>query len=354
MRSAVVILLLFGAQQCNAQILETLKGIVHSFSDVDTVYIEPQHYNWSFMMQGSHYVDIFSLSGSGEDHQSVTLKPSPSFRLGPYFGWRWIFLGYTVDLKTLGMGNQDNQKKEFGFSIYSSKIGVDLYYRKTGVDYKISDINMGKGIDASVLEGAKFDGISVGITGVNVYYIFNNRRFSYPAAFSQSTCQKVSAGSFMAGAGYSRSKLSLDNEKYGALIAAAVPEVRIDSSMLFNTVRYNNYNLSGGYGYNWVFAKNFLFCASGSLVLSYKYSKGENNQKTQDEPLFDFNNINLDQNFRLGLVWNNTRWYAGASAIINVNNYHNSDFSATNVFGNLNVYVGYNFGLRKQYKNKKK
>jgi len=346
--------MLLASQYAQAQFLDRLKGVVASFSDVDTAYIEPQHYNWSVMLQGSHYVDIFSLSGTGKGHQSVTLKPSPSFRLGPYFGWRWVFLGYTVDLKTFGLKNKDEQKKELGFSIYSSKIGVDIYHRKTGVDYRISSVSMGRGIDASGLIDTKFDGISVGVTGVNAYYIFNNRRFSYPAAFSQSTCQKVSCGSFMAGAGFSKNSLSIDNEKYQSLINEKVPQVKIDSTMLFNSVKYNNYSLSGGYGYNWVFAKDFLFCASGSLVLSYKYSSGEENQKKKDDPLFDFNNVNLGENFRIGLVYNNTRWYAGANAVINVNNYHNSDFSATNVFGNLNIYVGYNFGLRKEYKNKQK
>jgi len=353
MRILVIIIMLAVCANANAQILDKLKAVVTSFSDIDTAYIEPQHYNWSVMWQASHYVDIFRLSGSGSNHQSVKLKPTPSLRMGPYFGWRWLFLGYTVDLKTLGVGGSNKKKKEFMLSIYSSKIGIDLYYRKTGVDYKITNVNMGRGIDASKLIGETFDGIRVGVSGASAYYIFNNRRFSYPAAFSQSTCQKISCGSFMAGAGFTRNSLSMDNEKYVQLIKEKVPSVQVDSSMLFNSVKYSNLSFSGGYGYNWVFAKNWLLCGSGALIISYKHSSGEMNKKNVRDPLFDFNNINLDQNLRIGLIWNNTRWYAGANAVLNVNNYHNNDFSASNIYGTANVYVGYNFGLRKEYRKKK-
>ena len=67
---------------------------------------------------------------------------------------------------------------------------------------------------------------------------------------------------------------------------------------------------------------------------------------------FSFDNVNIDGIGRFGLVYNNTRWYAGASAIIRSYNYRKSRFSANNTFGSLNVYLGYNFGKKKRYKNK--
>ena len=47
--------------------------------------------------------------------------------------------------------------------------------------------------------------------GLNLYYIFNNRRFSYPAAFSQSTNQRRSAGSFIIGFSVSAHNLDFDH-----------------------------------------------------------------------------------------------------------------------------------------------
>jgi hypothetical protein len=48
----------------------------------------------------------------------------------------------------------------------------------------------------------------------------------------------------------------------------------------------------------------------------------------------------------MGIVWNNTRWYAGTSAVFHTYNYSKSQFSTNNMFGNVNFYVGFNFGKR--------
>ena len=121
---------------------------------------------------------------------------------------------------------------------------------------------------------------------------------------------------------------------------------------MFNSVKYYNSSASVGYAYNWVFAKNCLFCSSLSLALAYKRSRGETDENSSKYH-FDFNNLNIDGIGRFGLVYNNMRWYAGASVIIRAYNYHKSRFAANNIFGSLNMYIGYNFGARGPYKKKK-
>ena len=68
------------------------------------------------------------------------------------------------------------------------------------------------------------------------------------------------------------------------------------------------------------------------------------------EHLLDNKDVHLDGIGRFGLVYNNMRWYAGASVIVRMNNYHKSRFSTNNIFGSMNMYVGYNFGLKKRYR----
>lgn len=322
--------------------------VIRDLDRKDYDYIEPNHYELSFMMLLTRTYENFSLSSN---NQSLMLAPDGQTKVGPYFGWRWIFLGYTFDIKNIGF-SQKGLRKEFDFSIYSSKVGVDLFYRRTGDDYKIRDVQLGNKMYGDVFEGIPFSGVNVGITGANVYYIFNHKRFSYPAAFSQSTCQKISCGSWMAGAGYTHNTLDLDDEALQDAINSRLDgqhTIQLDSGLLFRHIRYNDFIFSGGYAYNWVFAKNWLFCASGQLALAYKTSYGE----TADEKKgFDFNKVNIDGIGRFGLVYNNIRWYTGASAIIRTNNYHTSRFTANNIFGSFNVYIGYNFMLKKKYKNK--
>lgn len=329
--------------------LSKFRMMVRGFSKIDTNYIEPQHYNFTVMLQSTSTYDIYKLKSSSG--QSLTFAPDVVMKVGPYVGWRWFFLGYTFDLKNIGWGN-NGQKRELEFSVYSSQIGVDLFYRRTGSDYKIREAKLKDGRYMDALEDVAFDGISVGITGLNLYYIFNHNRFSYPAAFAQSTCQKKSCGSWIAGVGYTNNSISLDHDKLQKVVeenSEAGNAIKIDSGLMFNKVRYYDLNLSGGYAYNWVFAKDWLFCASASLALAYKRSKGDMSEGNNALG-FSFNNFNVDGIGRFGLVYNNTRWYAGASAIVHSYNYRRARFAANNVFGSLNVYVGYNFGLKKRYR----
>jgi hypothetical protein len=328
-----------------SRISETIRNLDYT----EDKWIEPNHYEFSVMGLATRTLENFTLSSNG---QSITLSPDGQLKVGPYFGWRWIFFGYTFDIKNIGFGSGE-LKKEFDFSIYSSQIGVDLFYRRTGNDYKIRDVELGMDIDDEVFEGLPFSGVGVGITGLNVYYIFNHKRFSYPAAFAQSTCQKISCGSWMSGLGYTKNTIDLDFDKLKQTLSAHMPmgrEVELDSSMMFKSVKYYDFMISGGYAYNWVFAKNWLFCASGQLGLAYKTSYG----KVADEKNgFDFAKVNLDLIGRFGMVYNNTQFYAGWSAILRSNNYHTSRFKANNIFGSFNAYVGYNFKLKKKYKIKK-
>lgn len=330
-----------------AALRKQIKKTVRGFDRLDTTYIEPQHYIFTVMLQATNNYDLYSLSGAGRDAQAITFAPDMNVRLGPYVGWKWFFAGYTFEL---GHVNLARIKQQVDLSIYSSQIGIDLFYRRTGQDYKLRDARLGTGIDTSPLEGLSFSGVKAGITGFNAYYIFNHGRFSYPAAFSQSTQQKVSCGSWMAGLGYTKHSLELDHEQLQKLIDRQLPnyDIKLDSGLMFRNISYNDYSLSAGYAYNWVFSRNWLFAASGQLALAYKKSEGDVvGNKTEG---FDFQNVNIDMLGRFGIVYNNMRWYAGASVILHSYNYRKPRFRTNNTFGSMNMYVGFNFGLKRKYR----
>ncbi len=327
--------------------LSLVRRIIRGFDRLDTNYIEPQHYVFTMMLQFTHTYDRYRLRGSGDDAQSLTFAPDMNLRVGPYMGWKWFFAGYTF---RLGNINLNDVKQEFDLSIYSSQIGVDLFYRRTGNNYKIRNAHLSSQRLDAALEGTPFSGLKAGITGLNLYYIFNHGRFSYPAAFAQSTIQKVSCGSPMAGIGYTRHSLSLDHSSLQQLVDSRMGSdaVPLDSGLMFRSVKYDDYSLSGGYAYNWVFHKHWLFAASGQVAVAYKHSVGDVVGNRRED--FSFDNLNLDMIGRFGLVFNCMRWYAGASVILHSYNYRKSRFSTNNTFGSMNAYIGYNFGLKKKYR----
>lgn len=316
---------------------------IKDVNKIDTAYIEPEHYNFTAMVQNTNTFEYYRLRS--KDGVSITLAPRPTVKVGPYFGWRWIFAGYTFDIGHL----TTNNRQEFDLSIYSSKIGIDLFYRKTGENFKIRSLDIDD-YNTAPLEDVTFSGMDVKMRGFNVYYIFNHRKFSYPAAFSQSTRQKRSCGSFLAGIGYSRHRIEMDYNALNTLITnkLAIDDEKLDSLLMFDNVSYTDFSVSGGYAYNFVLAKNLLFAASLSVALGYKYSTG--NVVKEEKSLLDFayNNFVIDGVGRFGVVWNNDRFFAGSSFVIHSYNTHKPQFSMNNLFGNLNIYAGWKFGLRKK------
>jgi hypothetical protein len=327
--------------------LGVVRRTVRGFDRLNDDYIEPQHYIFTVMMQGTYAYDRYTLISSGSDRQTVSFAPDMTLRVGPYFGWKWFFGGYTFELGNI---NFNKVKQEFDLSVYSSQIGVDLFYRRTGSEYKLREANFGTDIDSEALNDVPFDGLKAGITGFNVYYIFNHGRFSYPAAFAQSTIQKISCGSWMAGVGYTRNSVELDHERLQSVIDERLGKnkAKLDSGLMFHSVNYNDINVSAGYAYNWVFYKNWLLAGSLQAALAYKHSSGDvdgNGSKS-----FSFQDINIDGIARFGLVYNCMKWYAGASVILHSNNYRKPLFKTNNTFGSMNIYVGFNFVKKKKYK----
>ena len=170
-----------------------------NFNDFDTTYISPNRYNYALMLDHFTNYEYYSVGTAAPEPQRLRFTPNPRNKIGAYFGWRWIFLGWSVDTDgLLGKKSGKNRGTEFDLSLYSSKLGVDIFYRRTGNDYKIHKVTgFSDRVPSNYSED--FNGLKVNMKGFNLYYIFNNRHFSYPAAFSQSTNQRRNAGTLTAG-----------------------------------------------------------------------------------------------------------------------------------------------------------
>lgn len=329
-------------------LLNKILRLVSEFSRIDTAYIEPQLYNYAFMLQNTNTFEIYRLSN--DKGQEVVFSPRPAYKVGPYFGWRWIFLGYTIDLSHM---KSNDKRVDINLSLYSNQIGVDLFYRKSDDSYRVKKLDLGSDCNTDAMKNVNFDGFDSSVKGFNLYYIFNHHKFSYPAAYSQTTVQRRSCGSVIAGIGYTRHKLKVDWKGFNQLVAQKLddtyPTDRIDSTMMSSNVRYSDYSLSGGYAYNWVFAYNWLFDVSLQAGLSYKRTTSHTSVPAEESTRnVNLKNFNVNGIVRMGVVWNNTRWFVGANTILHTYNYHKSRFSTNNIFGNVIIYAGFNFGKKKK------
>ena len=142
---------------------KAISGFVREFSNIDTAYIEPQHYIYTVMLENTNTYEVYTLNNV--KGQKISFAPDLSWRFGPYVGWSWMFLGYTLDLKHLNASSSHSSKKEFNISLYSSMIGIDFFWRETGNDYHIQHMSLGDDGDQDVLHGVKFDGLKASIRG---------------------------------------------------------------------------------------------------------------------------------------------------------------------------------------------
>ncbi|MDN0071407.1 DUF4421 domain-containing protein [Bacteroides caecigallinarum] len=318
---------------------------VEWFNATDTNYIQPNKYNLTMMLEQSTWFEHYRLSGTGENgNQLLGFAPKVNTKLGVYFGWRWIFLGYSFDLASLFKKEREKPRTEMVFNLYSAKFGVDLYYRKTGSNFRITTC---KNFDnAEKYIGTNFNGFNSKIKGLNAYYIFNSEKYSYPAAYSQSTNQKKSCGSLMAGFAFSQHDITFDQSKLPQEI-----KDQIRPSLNFNKLAYTDFNLSLGYGYNWVFAKNCLLNISLLPAIGYKKARINDTLTTPNSDWTQWvKDINFDLITRAGITWNNSKYYVGATLILHTYDYRKDNFSMTNSFGSLKIYAGFNFWKRKQYR----
>lgn len=122
---------------------------------------------------------------------------------------------------------------EFNFNCYGRRFGFDIIYQ----DAK----NFTGWYDMEGMEriGLPDGMLKVKTLNVNTFYVFNNRRFSYPAAFSQSYIQRRSAGSFLLAASGMGQYATFDD----------VTEMKL---------KMTNIGLGAGYGYNYVPGRGWL------------------------------------------------------------------------------------------------
>ena len=85
---------------------QKIRKEVKDFNAIDTTYISPNLYNLAFMLEHSTWYEHYRLgNNNGSQPQKIGFSPTLGTKLGVYFGWRWIFLGYSFNVEDIFGGN---------------------------------------------------------------------------------------------------------------------------------------------------------------------------------------------------------------------------------------------------------
>lgn len=211
---------------------------------------------------------------------------------------------------------------EFNFNYYSNRLSIDASYQRS--------TSLAGDIERNGLQHMKSGDVTLKVLNLAGYYTFNHRRFSFPAAFTQSYIQLRSAGSWLVGFSYQGGSIRTNDELRAKNPNA--PDVRID---------VGHFGIGGGYGYNLVLGKKWLLHISAlPAFVIYNRNKFTVNGERKIAKRMRFNML---FNERAAVVCNfSPRFFAGATLVMN-----NSVFDDNIVVVNQNKWRARAFlGLR--------
>ncbi len=207
------------------------------------------------------------------------------------------------------------------------EMNLNSYGRRFGFDFIYQDAKNFKGWhDHEGMERIELpDGkLSVKTLNLNAFYVFNSRRFSYPAAFSQSYIQRRSAGSFLLAASAMGQHAKLD----------WVQEMQL---------KMTNIAIGAGYGYNYVPSRGWLMHIS-AVPTFIVYSNTSLTFGESRIPLrYHFPEVIITGRGAVVRNWSNK--FCGLSMIFNFTNIGNEDRIALhNIKWHIRTFFGFRLG----------
>lgn len=213
--------------------LDSILSVRYLRADIDTNYVVRPKTKWTLMgrakvtgtrikaegyRQGEHFLTEMTAERKATLSAAVSylgmsacLAINPAKLLGRYHD-------YELNLRSYG--------KQFGFDFsYQDAGNFKGWYKTKGEKHNVT---------------TTADMFKLRTLYLNTYYIFNSRRFSYPAAFAHSYIQRRSAGSFLLAA------------------SAQGQHGKLNSDLMTMDFKMTNIGIGAGYGYNYVPAEGWL------------------------------------------------------------------------------------------------
>lgn len=288
MVATLALLLVCTTASAQFNVLKLAKKVTEFFDSmavkgIDPRYIEVPEKPWQVVLRGNMNQSIVSMhtegSIEGTDYSAQPyLKTRPSRYVGLWVAYRGHGVGFTR--------NVGGDK--------GSYLTVGAMARAYGYNVRIHTFESSTprlDLDSDIVpeeHKEKWDAVQL-ITPIKVrtvfadgYYLFNNKHFSYAAAYKQSVIQKRSAGSLMAGAMFNYTNINYAADSNGDLIFLMHGLGR---------VKLWQGSLGLGYAYNWVPCKGLLVNVMAMPMLTFvnklkAYAYETNIPEMMEDPTF--------------------------------------------------------------------
>ena len=264
--------------------------------------------------------------------EQLTFKPNNAYSLG-VGGYLFevgaeLTFSVPIDEKSRSMYGESDSR-DVQLNVLGKTWGGDLFYQKYQGFY-LSDR------ENPVLPGTPFpqrgDIVSrnFGITG---NYVFQNRKFSFRAAYNFAERQLHSKGSFLLFASLSSFKMSADSS-----ILTPAQEAVFGENVSFRRLRYTTFSIAPGYTYSMIFRDFFV---NGTLSVGPAHHwityQVEGDRERNDIAINSFIGA------RIAIGYNGPRLFGGLIFFSQGRNVRFEDVQFSNNNGTFKVLVGYRF-----------
>ena len=211
---------------------DSLLSVKYNRGNIDTAYVVRPQTKWTVTARLNVSGAKIESEGMENVQQHFHSELKADYKSTLSVGVSYLGFSLSASLNPAKMMGRYSDY-ELNFNSYGKRFGFDIIYQDA---HNYTGWHDGDGMDRIELPE---DMLKVKTLNVNAFYVFNSRRFSYPAAFSQSYIQKRSAGSFLLAMSGMGQHASLDWEE------------KLDLKM-------THIGIGGGYGYNFVPGKGWL------------------------------------------------------------------------------------------------
>ncbi len=308
----------------------------------DTTYIKS--YKKSLVITlplSTRFLDFTLTDWKTKNH--LDYYPNIEYDLGLSINSHWASFLVNTGVKVLNRDNEifgKTQYKDYQFNLYGKKITTDAFFQ----DYKgfyIVNSKSYSGYTSDKLFAIRPDVRAVSL-GLNSYYIFNYKKFSYRNSFAFIETQKKGAGSLLVGGYFSVFGASSDT--------TLVPfpfRANFDSSAYIKAG--SNFTIGSNIGY----IQTFVFFKK-TCYITFSLVQGLGTEQTtytrDDNSIYkSATNLSSKINVRLAYGFNAGKFYAGT--MLMADTYLFSSVKSETKFnygvGKGRVFCGYRFSYQK-------
>lgn len=297
-----------------------------TFNSYDSAYVVGTGKRWKLIGKIDNWVDNYDLHFP--KGIPITMLSNVSSNIGGSIAYMAVSVGYMFDVDYL-FGGKPVSHTKWDFNFSCALFSADMYYTRNSGSTVIR--RFGNYADGKLIK-YPFSDMKSEAYGIDLYYFFNNKKYSQGAAYNYSKYQRKSAGSFIAGITASSQDVSMDFSNLNNEMIVQLP----DPSNLYYRFRYYDYCFLLGYGYNCVMGKHWLFNISVLPSIGFKHCT-----KESEEGKNDMFSVNIKG--KTAFVYNHRQLFVGFTGKLDLHWYSSRRFNFFNAVEYFNFCTGVRF-----------